>query len=97
MGTNKRHNASRDENEPEIVDALQKAGYMVDRINGRGVPDLLVICPGADVPVFVCETAEQALKVAWRHPISLIEVKVPGKKLNNEQLKWHGKAKNANT
>ena len=39
---NKRHNARRDENEPLIVEALRKAGALVDRIDGTGVPDLLV-------------------------------------------------------
>lgn len=37
-----RHNAQRDANEPEIVAALKAKGAIVWRINGKGVPDLLV-------------------------------------------------------
>jgi hypothetical protein len=38
----RRVNAKRDENEPEIVKALKLAGAKVDRLSGRGTPDLLV-------------------------------------------------------
>lgn len=34
--------ARRDENEPEIILALRRAGASVERISMRGVPDLLV-------------------------------------------------------
>ncbi len=37
-----RLNARRDANEPAIVDALRAQGFHVTRINGTGVPDLLV-------------------------------------------------------
>ena len=37
-----RHDAKRDANEPAIVDALERLGFSVTRISGRGVPDLLV-------------------------------------------------------
>ena len=37
----------RDENEPAIVAALEARGYDVTRVNGEGVPDLLVRHPGA--------------------------------------------------
>lgn len=37
-----RRNPRRDENEPEIVDALKQAGALVERVNGAGIPDLLV-------------------------------------------------------
>ena len=44
--TNLRHNAKRDANEPDIVDALKAAGYRVYRVNGEGVPDLIVCRQG---------------------------------------------------
>lgn len=34
--------AKRDGNEPEIVDALEAQGFSVGRINGEGIPDLVV-------------------------------------------------------
>lgn len=40
-----RHNAQRDRNEPEIVNALRAAGCIVEQISKRGVPDLLVWSP----------------------------------------------------
>jgi len=40
--SNIRRAPQRDTNEPEIVAALVKAGASVTRINGTGVPDLLV-------------------------------------------------------
>jgi len=42
MSSNKRYNAKRDKNEPEIVKALTRIGCSVERINEKGVPDLLV-------------------------------------------------------
>jgi hypothetical protein len=40
--SNLRHAAQRDANEPEIVAALERVGASVTRLNGRGIPDLLV-------------------------------------------------------
>ena len=37
-----RRAAKRDVSEPEIVTVLQDAGFTVQRLNGAGVPDLLV-------------------------------------------------------
>jgi Holliday junction resolvase len=37
-----RRAAKRDENEPEIVAALELAGAKVERLSGKGIPDLLV-------------------------------------------------------
>jgi hypothetical protein len=37
-----RYAAARDLNERAIVRALKKAGYTVERLSGKGVPDLLV-------------------------------------------------------
>ena len=96
MGLN-RYDAKRDENEPEIVQALEKAGYFVTRLNTPGVPDLLVIKPSQQIPVHTCETPERALAQAWRHDITLLEIKMPGKDLNKKQKQWHGRAKNADT
>ena len=86
----------RDENEGEIVAALKAAGKFVTRVKSSdpaGCPDLIVITPGHDIPLFVVETIDQALDVAaCDEPIALVEVKVEGKKLNSKQLDWHGEA-----
>lgn len=37
-----RHAARRDANEPDIVSALEAVGASVTRLDGEGVPDLLV-------------------------------------------------------
>ena len=37
-----RRNAKRDISEPEIVEALTKAGATVHRVSGTGIPDLLI-------------------------------------------------------
>lgn len=37
-----RWNAKRDAGEPAIIEALEKAGCLVERLSGRGVADLLV-------------------------------------------------------
>ena len=37
-----RHSAKRDANEGLIVEALEAQGFSVKRLNGKGVPDLLV-------------------------------------------------------
>ena len=36
-----RYNPRRDENEPEIIEALRKEGVFVERLSGARVPDLL--------------------------------------------------------
>lgn len=41
-----RRAARRDSNEAAIVDALRQCGYVVDRVSGTGLPDLLVRWPG---------------------------------------------------
>lgn len=38
-----RRNPKRDSNEPEIVNALARAGAFVSQLSGEGIPDLLVI------------------------------------------------------
>lgn len=43
----RRYSRKRDENEPEIVAALQLVGASVTRLNADGVPDLLVGYSGA--------------------------------------------------
>jgi hypothetical protein len=37
-----RHAAKRDANEAVIIDALEKQGFCVTQISGKGVPDLVV-------------------------------------------------------
>jgi hypothetical protein len=68
--------AKRDRNEPEIVAALEAAGYAVQRLSDPGVPDLLV-----------CDDARLwtgAVLKLW-----LLEVKMPGESLTPTQRKWH--------
>ena len=89
-----RFSAKRDENEPEIVDALRKAGYFVSRLNGTGIPDLLVIEPGEhnNSMIHTVDNVEDALTAAQGGFITLLEVKMPGKKLNKIQREWHDRA-----
>ena len=92
--------AKRDENEAEIVKALRDAGYFVTHLNDPGVPDLLVIDPWPDVPLFVATSPKDAIQgivdnrrsFGGINPVYLVEVKMPGKKLNKVQQEWHRKA-----
>jgi len=58
---NHRHNARRDANESEIVEALQWQGALVTRLNGAGVPDLLC---GMGGRLFLLEVKNPATR--WR-------------------------------
>ncbi len=88
-----RRAAKRDENEKELVAAARKQGAMVTHLSGTGVPDLMLINTGPDVPVYICETVDQILDVVNAgDPIALVEVKMPGKKLRPAQQLWHEEA-----
>ena len=88
-----RYNAKRDENEPLMVDMCNAYGRHVTRINGPGVPDLLVIRPDIDIPVFVVDNLERLQDLLDQNiPMMLVEVKMPGKKLNKVQREWHAAA-----
>ncbi len=88
---------TRDANEPQIVKAAQDAGYIVDRLNGSGLPDLLLLRPNPDVPVYVVQSeAELKAVMSIDDPVCLVEVKVPGNRLTPEQVKWHEKARGLN-
>lgn len=59
----------RDQNEPEIIEALEGVGAtVVQNPVGKGQPDLIVGYMGVTY---------------------LLEVKMPGNKLNPKQVKWH--------
>lgn len=66
----------KDGNQDEIVAALRKAGRFVEVLSdvGRGVPDLLVSWRGGD---------------PWGGTMLLMEVKMPGEKLTDDQIDWH--------
>lgn len=71
------YNARRDENQPEIAQALRQAGasvFLTHRVGG-GYPDLTV---------------------GYRDETYLMEVKMPGKRLNEEEQEffktWKGHA-----
>ena len=76
MMSNRRRNPARDANEPEIVAALQAHGWTVERLNGRGVPDLLLGKNGVNV-----------LQEVKRPPGPRGGTK--GRELNADQLRWH--------
>lgn len=63
-----RYAAKRDENEPQVVRVLEACGWKVEKLSGKGVPDLLC---------------------GWHRKMMLVEVKMPGEKLNDVQEKWH--------
>jgi hypothetical protein len=64
----------RDENEPEIIEALQWAGCEVQPLSGKDVPDLLVLVPRWDSAAAT---------------LALIEVKNGRGKLSPGQSAWH--------
>lgn len=69
-----RQAAKRDNNEGEIVAALEAVGCVVHRLSQKGVPDLLVgyVHPISKLP-----------------RTTLIEVKEPRGKLTTDQEEWH--------
>jgi Holliday junction resolvase len=75
--SNIRRAPQRDSNEPEIVAALVKAGASVTRINGTGVPDLLV---GYGGQTFLLEVKMPAGDRSGQ--------KRGPAQLNDEQLAW---------
>lgn len=65
---NMRHSAKRDGNEAEIVNVLEGGGFCVDRINGTGIPDLLV---GKCARMWLIEVKRRGkgltpAQIAWR-------------------------------
>ena len=87
------HNHQRDPNEAELVQVARKLGKFVTRVKATdpsGCPDLIVITPGVDVPVFVVRTVEQMQDVcALNEPIALVEIKPGTQKLRPTQELWH--------
>jgi Holliday junction resolvase len=70
-----RLNPKRDANEPIIIQTLEAQGFQVTRINGRGVPDLLVSKRPAfmrlvevKMPKGRFRPAQLAFKANWRGP-----------------------------
>jgi len=67
-----RYSAKRDANELEIVNALENAGCLVQRLSGGGVPDLLVWAPDLDALILVevkikkKRNMKNPLQQAWR-------------------------------
>ena len=78
-----------------MVKVLRQMGKKVDFLSGEDIPDLLVITPGRNVPVFVCFTIDDVIDVANMNlPMATIEVKMPGMHLKPGQVEWHDEAKN---
>ena len=48
-----RYSNRRDANEPEVIEALEKCGFAVDRVSAKGIPDLLVSRRGNFYPIEV--------------------------------------------
>lgn len=63
-----RHNARRDGNEKAIVEALEAQGFVVDRISGKGLPDLLVSKAGRQwlVEVKMPKGVFKPAQIEWR-------------------------------
>jgi hypothetical protein len=60
--------ARRDAVEPEIIGEYQRAGWSVEPLNGRGIPDLLVAPPGERPDLVECKTGNATLsadQVEW--------------------------------
>lgn len=73
MSKHMRYNAKRDGNEPEIVEALTKAGCTVSRISEPGFPDLAVGRAGNN---YLLEIKDPSQRVCDQH-------------LNSKQVSWH--------
>lgn len=83
----------RDANEPEIIERLRQEGCFVDRLNGSGQPDLLVIA-GPNPPLYVVRSVPEAIAAVQEartnlQSIALIEVKSPRGALTPAQKDWH--------
>lgn len=63
-----RHNARRDQNEKGIVEALEAQGFVVDRMSGKGLPDLLVSKAGRQwlVEVKMPKAPFKPAQILWR-------------------------------
>ena len=63
-----RHDARRDGNEKAIVDALEAQGFHVDRVSGKGIPDLIVSKAGQVwfVEIKMPKAKLKPTQVAWR-------------------------------
>lgn len=69
-----RHNAKRDENEPEIRKRFAAHGWHTEQVSGKGMPDLLVFLPE---------------RMAASRPAFLVDVKMPDGTLTKAQKeKW---------
>jgi hypothetical protein len=64
-----RRNAKRDDSEPEIVEALQRAGASVQRLSGKDIPDLLIGWRGSTL-LMECKTPQPPPKRKRRKPPS---------------------------
>jgi hypothetical protein len=72
-------NISRDQNEPEIIEALEVAGCLVQPLMqsiGSAVPDLLVATPGPRRTLFLVEVKRRTGPPSSR-------------KLRSSQILWH--------
>lgn len=68
----------RDKNEPAVIEALEAQGFTVDRISGKGLPDLLISKAGR---MWLCEVkmpkgthrpAQIAFNEKWQGPPILV-------------------------
>lgn len=75
---NARLNAQRDKNERLIIETLEKRGFVVCQINGKGVPDLLVASMGrcwlveVKQPKGKLNAAQQKWHARWTGPAPII-------------------------
>ena len=87
-----RYSAKRDENEPGLVRFARKYGRAVALIKDatpNGFPDLVIMRPGPLFPVYsVRDRTDMAAVLANNDRIALVEVKMPGKRLNAAQREF---------
>jgi Holliday junction resolvase len=73
-----RFNARRDANEPLVVDALKAQGFNVERVGGKGFPDLVITKGGqawfceVKMPKGKLNEHQQAFKARWTGPPILV-------------------------
>jgi hypothetical protein len=74
----RRHAASRDANEPEIVQTFESCGWVVARLSDPGIPDLLCARPKKLILVEVkmpgqkLTEAQKLFWATWPHPIHVV-------------------------
>ena len=73
-----------------MINAATRCGRVCLQVSEPGAPDVLLIRPGQDVPIFICRSLEQFMDVVELDlPLALVEIKSGRHRLNARQKAWH--------